>query len=306
MVVTPTYCTKENKRIELLLQCIYWMQQQTHRDFMHVVVDDGSTDNSPELLDRLTTKNKQVLVYHKENGGASSAINFGVEKALSQFNPDFITITHSDDLLPPESLEDRLNIAAGKKAQMVYTDIAIFYESRAPPVWQKARDFNSAEQLYQALLNHKYIPYPTMIWERDFYLDTIHGYDPIIKSAEDWDIALTTARELAVHDLKHAVLHKVTAFYRIHENNLMYKNIRDGTRWKCYKMILAKHLKGKQLQYHLAKEAFILARALLPEPIKKPLRKVRSMILAKTPNFLPYKDEFLDEIRKIDYKTAAK
>src|SRR3989344_4807417 len=107
LVVTPVFCSKENKRLSMLLQNIYWVGQQSLRDYLHVIVDDGSTDETPNLLDRFASIHDNLLVYHKRNGGSSEAINFGVEQSLKKVNPRFVTIIHSDDLLLPNSLESR-------------------------------------------------------------------------------------------------------------------------------------------------------------------------------------------------------
>ena len=120
-VVTPAYCTEENRRLPLLLQTIYWVQQQTHKDYLHIVVDDESTDSTPEVLERLSQSNTNLKVFRKKNGGSSAAINYGVEQALALDKPDYITVCHSDDVLLPESLDVRVKLASKSGAELVYT-----------------------------------------------------------------------------------------------------------------------------------------------------------------------------------------
>ena len=72
-VVTPTSCTEENRRLPLLLQTIYWVQQQTHRDYLHIIIDDESTGSTPEVLERLSQSDPKLNVFRKENGGSSVA-----------------------------------------------------------------------------------------------------------------------------------------------------------------------------------------------------------------------------------------
>ena len=83
LIVTPTYCTRENKRLPLLLQTVYWIRQQTHTDYEHVVVDDGSTDDTPRILERLARDDARLTVFRQENRGSSAAINFGVSQAVA-------------------------------------------------------------------------------------------------------------------------------------------------------------------------------------------------------------------------------
>ena len=138
-----------------------------------------------------------------------------------------------------------------------------------------------------------------MLWDARFFLDHVGGYDPDIRSAEDWDIALRTARALTMVHARSAPLSRPTVLYRVHKNNLGPQNIKDGTRWSCYKRIFAKHLKGGDYQLALARSGFRILRALLPEPIKKPLRILRDSVLTTPPlRLLPYADEFVRELER--------
>lgn len=71
---------------------------QTFRDFEIVVVDDGSTDNTRQLVE---SYGAQVRYYHQQNGGPSAARNFGVEQARAPW----IAFQDSDDLSLPNHLE---------------------------------------------------------------------------------------------------------------------------------------------------------------------------------------------------------
>lgn len=66
-----------------------------------ILVDDGSTDGSAELCDRLAGIDKNIKVIHKKNGGVSSARNEGMAAASGKF----ITFVDSDDLLPKDCIE---------------------------------------------------------------------------------------------------------------------------------------------------------------------------------------------------------
>lgn len=302
MVVTPTYCTEKNQRLPFLLQAIYWTLAQTHENRTHVIVDDGSTDETPELLERIAHHNPSIKVFHKSNGGSSEAVNFGVEQALKTENPDYITITHSDDILLPKSLESRVKLAEQTGAKMVYSDFITFYENGKFPIFRRAKDFPDAKSLYKELLHHGYIPFLTQMWDTDFFTNKLQGYDPKITSSEDWDIGLRTAEELTKSGEKHANLHEVTVAYRLHDNNIGPTSIRNGTRWKCYKRILAKHFEGKEYKRKLLKAQFWLLKAMLPESVKKPLRYLRELTLKHPSMLLPYKNEFIDSLNQIDYK----
>ena len=129
LVVTPTYCTEENRRLPLLLQTIYWVRRQTHKDYLHIIVDDESTDSTPEVLERLSKSDPNLKVFRKQNGGSSAAVNYGVERAVGIDKPDYITVCHSDDVLLPESLAVRVQLASKSGAELVYTDEVLIHDT---------------------------------------------------------------------------------------------------------------------------------------------------------------------------------
>lgn len=306
LVVTPAFCSKENQRLPMLLQNIYWVEQQGPGDHLHVVIDDGSTDETPNILDKLAETHDRLLVYHTENGGSSKAINFGVEQSLARVNPKYITIIHSDDLLLPNSLESRIQTLCSNGAQFVYSDMLIVDElKRHPPIRFRAPHFSCAANLYQGLLNQKGLPYPTLMWERDFFLDDLNGFDSQIRSAEDWDIALRSAKMVDEKGETYTTLPDISAVSRMHAHNLRPYNIREGVRWRCYKLIFKKHVHGAEYYLRLTKAGIKMLRGILPEFIKKPLRPIRGRISTAYREYgAGDETSFLQSLNQLDYRAA--
>ena len=95
-VVVPIYNVAD-----YLSECIDSILNQTYPLIEVILVDDGSTDNSPVICDNYVSKNKNISVIHKSNGGLSSARNAGLEKATG----DYITFVDSDDWLNCNMIE---------------------------------------------------------------------------------------------------------------------------------------------------------------------------------------------------------
>ena len=97
-VFTPTY-----NRAYILNQLYTSLQRQTYSDFEWLVVDDGSVDNTEELIQRWIAENNvfQIRYYRKENAGKCSAINMGLGLAQGEL---FFTVD-SDDYLTDDALE---------------------------------------------------------------------------------------------------------------------------------------------------------------------------------------------------------
>lgn len=78
--VIPVYNCRQ-----YLEECVESVLAQTVPDFEIILVDDGSKDGSGELCDVLRERDSRIGVFHKENGGAGSARNLGIEKAKGEY-----------------------------------------------------------------------------------------------------------------------------------------------------------------------------------------------------------------------------
>lgn len=69
-----------------LPRCIESILHQTYTNFELLLVDDGSTDKSGAICDEYALKDIRIKVYHKPNGGVSSARNYGLLRIRGAFN----------------------------------------------------------------------------------------------------------------------------------------------------------------------------------------------------------------------------
>lgn len=87
-VIVPVYNTEK-----YLHRCIDSILAQTFTDFELLLIDDGSKDSSGSICDEYAAKDSRVRVFHKENGGVSSARNLGLDNAQGEW----VTFCDSDD-----------------------------------------------------------------------------------------------------------------------------------------------------------------------------------------------------------------
>ena len=78
-VIVPLY--QAERFVE---QCVESVRQQTFADWELLLIDDGSTDATPALCDRLA-EDPRIRVFHKPNGGVSSARNLGLQEAAGKY-----------------------------------------------------------------------------------------------------------------------------------------------------------------------------------------------------------------------------
>lgn len=71
---------------------------ENNKNFEILLIDDGSTDESGKICDSYAKKDSRIRAFHKENGGVSSARNFGIDKAVGEY----IMFVDSDDVLDLE------------------------------------------------------------------------------------------------------------------------------------------------------------------------------------------------------------
>lgn len=109
-VIVPIYNAEK-----YLHRCIKRILAQDYTDYELLLIDDGSTDNSGTICDEYAIKDNRIRVFHKENGGVSSARNWGLDKAIGEY----IMFVDSDDYMLPGMLEVMLSTLESKKADLV-------------------------------------------------------------------------------------------------------------------------------------------------------------------------------------------
>lgn len=98
-----------------LHRCIKRILAQDYTDYELLLIDDGSTDNSGTICDEYAIKDNRIRVFHKENGGVSSARNWGLDNAIGEY----IMFVDSDDYMLPGMLEVMYSTLESKKADLV-------------------------------------------------------------------------------------------------------------------------------------------------------------------------------------------
>lgn len=109
-IIVPVY------KVEAYLRrCVDSLLGQTYKDFEILLVDDGSPDRSGEICEEYAEKDGRIRVFHKENGGLSSARNYGMDRAAGRY----VLFVDSDDYVDPklcEALHEAVSAAPGADA----------------------------------------------------------------------------------------------------------------------------------------------------------------------------------------------
>ena len=103
-VIVPIY-----NSIDCLERCVKSICAQTYTNLEILLIDDGSTDGTDKLCERLASEDSRIRTYHKQNGGASSARNTGIGHA----GGEYLGFVDSDDYIEADMYE-LLMAAAGE------------------------------------------------------------------------------------------------------------------------------------------------------------------------------------------------
>ena len=99
-IVIPVYRTQDT-----LGRCLQSVLRQSFTDYELILVDDGSSDECPQLCDNYAKQDSRIKVIHKANGGLSDARNMGIAQAQGEY----ITFIDSDDAIQEETLLRLMN-----------------------------------------------------------------------------------------------------------------------------------------------------------------------------------------------------
>lgn len=126
-VVIPVYNVAE-----YLEECVNSVLNQTYSNVEIILVDDGSTDSSGDICDRILLGFSNVSVIHQANGGLSEARTVGFLNA----NGKYIYFLDSDDYIAPDAIEKLCMIAEADSADVVFFDAHSFIDKSDEPVKQ--------------------------------------------------------------------------------------------------------------------------------------------------------------------------
>lgn len=108
-IVVPVYNIRD-----CLPRCVESIRCQTYRNLEILLVDDGSDDGTEELVEELGAADERIRVFHKPNGGSSSARNLGIREARGKY----IGFVDSDDFIEPQMYEALMECMKREKVRI--------------------------------------------------------------------------------------------------------------------------------------------------------------------------------------------
>jgi len=209
-VIIPTY-----NRAGFLREALESAFAQTYQDFELIVVDDGSDDDTREVVAGF---GDQLRYLRQEHRGVSAARNAGLAAATAPY----LAFLDSDDLWAPEMLATGIDyMEAHPECSLVCSDFAVgeMEDGSAPPRWESFLGVRRARRLARAadfseLANENFVSLCTAL-VRTSAAREVGGFDESLPCMVDWDFALRIAARRPI-----GFINRILAYARRHGGNL--------------------------------------------------------------------------------------
>ncbi len=227
-VVIPTY-----KHRDWILDTLASVYRQTFTDFEVIIVNDGSTDDTAQVVKQIVAE-RGIRYFEQTNAGQSRARNFGI----SQANGEFVALLDDDDLWPVEKLEWQVaTLRSCPEAVMAYGGVQLISDVRTEinsDEMYTAQGKPPSGQIREALLRQNRIWSPGQTLIRATALAKTGGLDEAIWGVDDWDLYLRLS-ELGSIEYRD----KLGLRYRKHAGNASQNALRMCSN---YRKVVRKHM----------------------------------------------------------------
>lgn len=204
-VIVPCY-----NQAQYLDECLQSVLDQTYPDWECIIVNDGSPDNTAEVAKKWLEKDVRFKYFYKENGGLSSARNFGIDKATGEW----ILPLDCDDYISNDYLDLAKNHFDNEDLKVIYCEA------------QKFGTVNEKWNLPEFSLLHlaeQNVIFCTAFFRKATWM-SIGGYDKNLeKGLEDWEFWISVLKNGG----KVKEINKICFYYRIKEQSML-KNLTES------------------------------------------------------------------------------
>ncbi len=177
-VIITTY-----NRSQFILRAIHSVLNQTIENYEIIVIDDGSTDDTSEVLASLI-QTKKIKYFYQQNKGVSAARNAGVQFSRGEY----LSFLDSDDEWNPYKLKSQLDfLLTNKQFRIVYTD-EIWMRNNIR-VNQKIIHKKSGGNIFRACIQQCLIAPSSVLIEKKLFEEML-GFDESYIVCEDYDLWL--------------------------------------------------------------------------------------------------------------------
>ncbi|OPX35745.1 MAG: hypothetical protein B1H12_08440 [Desulfobacteraceae bacterium 4484_190.2] len=194
-VITPTY-----NAVKTLRKCVESVRLQTYPHWEHIIIDDGSTDESWLLLNELALEDSRLRITRQSNTGQAKARNAGISMARG----DYIALLDSDDVALPQRLELQVAFLNAHPDIDVLGGAIINVTDRGENLGISKL---SADHAILAADIYRRCPfYTSTVLARPSFFRVLGGFDDL-RRAQDYDLWLRGYRHFRYHNLQEPLVY---------------------------------------------------------------------------------------------------
>lgn len=175
-VVVPIYNVEK-----YLNRCLDSILSQTYSNIEIILVDDESKDSSSTICERYAKQDNRIKVYHKKNGGLSSARNFGINKAKG----DWLYFIDGDDWIDINTISNLVNSAIENNCQIAmgsYIFCSSEEEFKKTDIVETVELYTPKEALSEMTSGLKYVFYaPNRLFKKELFSDIRFPLDKLFE-----------------------------------------------------------------------------------------------------------------------------
>ncbi len=267
-VILPVYNSEK-----YLQKCLDSISKQTFRNFEVIAIDDGSTDNSLQILNQHGQKDSRFKIFQNpENEGVSYTSN----KALSLCNAKYTARMDADDIMYPDRLklqykflkENPDHILIGGQTRIINSEGKPIRFKKFPTEHEKIKDL-----IYIAAP----IQQPTIMVNRSKLPKNFVWYDESMTTAEDIDLMFRLLKYGKLANLKEIVLD-----YRSHKESLSFRDPKETFKltYRTRKKAVKKHGYKPTIKNQIIMELQRISVAIIPTKLLYPIYfKIRQIFV---------------------------
>lgn len=187
---------------------------QTFTAFEFVIIDDGSTDSTPEVLQRYQAADPRVQVHHQENAGLTASLNRGCGRARGEY----LARMDADDIAFRDRLERQVEFL-DRHPQVALVGSAVVRIDELGREIKPSGCPTSHAEIVRALAEYNCFTHPTVML-RKAMLAAVGGYREAYRQAQDYDLWLRLAERYQLANLADPLL-----YYRVYAGQVSFRNL---------------------------------------------------------------------------------
>lgn len=223
-IIIPTF-----NRAHLIGETLHSVLAQSYQNWECIVVDDGSVDNTDEVMAEYMAKDARFKYYHRPKdrlAGGNAARNYGFELSKGEYVQWF----DSDDLMHPKKLETQINYLEKSNLSFCVCQKLVF-EKTIDGILGLKHPLIYSDKPFKDFLMMKIVwMTPSAIWKKSFLQNFSYLFDEELKAAQEWEFQ---SRILAVES-NYIPLDEPLVYIRKHNQSISYSENNSLRIWNYF------------------------------------------------------------------------